>query len=225
MGTEEKKHERINDILLGPLERPALQFFSKHTPAWATPDTMTIIGVIGAVMIMVGYILTQYNMAWLWLSSAGFFVNWFGDSMDGTLARYRKIERPNYGYYVDHIVDVFNQFLMILGLGISPLVRFDIAMLALIGYMMMEAHVFLRTYVDDVFKISYGKLGPTEVRVLIVIANTLVFFLGNPEWQFSFLNFPLTLFDIVVAFLGILLFSFFIGSAYQFSRELARIGK
>jgi phosphatidylglycerophosphate synthase len=225
MGTEEKKHERINDILLGPLERPALQFFSKHTPAWATPDTMTIIGVIGAVMIMVGYILTRYNMAWLWLSSFGFFVNWFGDSMDGTLARYRKIERPNYGYYVDHIVDVFNQFLMILGLGISPLVRFDIAMLALIGYMMMEAHVFLRTYVDDVFKISYGKLGPTEVRVLIVIANTLVFFLGNPEWQFSFANFPLTLFDLVVAFLGLLLFLFFIVSAFQFSRELARIGK
>jgi phosphatidylglycerophosphate synthase len=225
MGTEEKKHERINDILLGPLERPALQFFSKHTPAWATPDTMTIIGVIGAVMIMVGYILTRYDMAWLWLSSAGFFVNWFGDSMDGTLARYRKIERPNYGYYVDHIVDVFNQFLMILGLGISPLVRFDIAMLALIGYMMMEAHVFLRTYVDDVFKISYGKLGPTEVRVLIVIANTLVFFLGNPEYQFSFINFPLTLFDLVVAFLGVLLFSFFIVSAFQYSRELARIGK
>lgn len=222
---EEKQHTRVNDILLGPLERPALQFFAKNTPAWATPDTMTLIGVLGALMIMAGYILTQYNMAWLWLSSFGFFVNWFGDSLDGTLARYRKIERPKYGYYVDHIVDVFNQTLMILGLGISPLVRFEIAAVALIGYMMMEAHVFLRTYVDDVFKISYGKLGPTEVRVLIVIANTLVFFLGNPAWEFSFINVPLTLFDLVVALLAVLLFSFFIVSALQFIRELARIGK
>jgi phosphatidylglycerophosphate synthase len=225
MAEEEKTHTRINDILLGPLERPALQFIARNSPAWVMPDTMTLLGVIGALMIAAGYYLTRDNMAWIWLASFGFFVNWVGDSMDGTLARYRKIERPNYGYYVDHVVDVFNQFLMIMGLGISPLVRFEIAAVALIGYMMMGTHVFLRTYVDDVFKISYGKLGPTEVRALIVIANTLVFFLGNPEWKFSFINVPLSLFDLVVAFLGILLFSFFIVSAFQYSRELARIGK
>ena len=204
MAEEEKKHTRVNDILLGPLERPALQFFAKHTPAWATPDTMTIIGVIGSLMIAGGYILTRYNMAWLWLSSFGFFVNWFGDSLDGTLARYRKVERPNYGYYVDHVVDVFNEFMVVMGLGLSPLVRFEIAAFTLIGYLMMAAHVFLRTYVDGVFQISYGKLGPTEVRVLIVIANTLVFFLGNPVYEFSFLNVPLTLFDLMIAFLGVL---------------------
>lgn len=225
MSEESKKHTRVNDILLGPLERPALQFFAKHTPAWATPDTMTIIGILGSVMIAGGYVLTNYHISWIWLASFGLFVNWFGDSLDGTLARYRKIERPNYGYYVDHVVDVFNEFLVVIGLGLSPLVRFEIAALTLIGYLMMAAHVFLRTYVDDVFKISYGKLGPTEVRALIVIANTLVFFFGNPGYEFSFLPVPLSLMDLFIGFLGFLFLVFFIVSAVQYSRELARIGK
>ena len=225
MAEEGKKHTRVNDILLGPLERPALQFFAKHTPAWATPETMTLIGILGALMIAAGYILTRFDIAWLWLTSFGLFVNWFGDSLDGTLARYRKIERPNYGYYVDHVVDVFNEFLVVIGLGLSPLVRFDIAAFTLIGYLMMAAHVFLRTYVDDVFQISYGKLGPTEVRVLIIIANTLVFFLGNPVYEFSFVNVPLSLFDLCVGFLGVLFLIFFIVEAIKYSRKLAKIGK
>jgi phosphatidylglycerophosphate synthase len=225
MTEESKKHTRVNDILLGPLERPALQYFAKHAPAWATPDTMTLIGILGALMIAGGYILTRFDDAWLWLSSFGLVVNWYGDSMDGTLARYRKIERPNYGYYVDHVVDVFNLFLMVIGLGLSPLVRFDIAAITLIGYLMMGTHVFLRTYVDDVFKISYGKLGPTEVRVLIIIANTLVFFLGNPEYNFSFVNVPLSLFDLCVGTLGGLFLIFFAVEAIKFGRHLAKIGK
>ena len=225
MAEESKKHTRVNDILLGPIERPALQFFSKHMPAWATPDTMTIVGVIGALMIAAGYILTRYSIGWLWLSSFGLFVNWFGDSLDGTLARYRKIERPNYGYYVDHVVDVFNEFLLVIGLGLSPLIKFEVAAFALIGYLMLAAHVFLRTYVDDVFKISYGKLGPTEVRLFIVIANTLVFFFGNPTYEFPVIAMRLSVFDLFFGFLGLLFICFFIVSAFQYSRELAKIGK
>jgi len=225
MAEESKKHKRVNDILLGPLERPALQFFSKHTPAWATPDTMTIIGVIGALLTATGYILTRYGIAWLWLSSFGLFVNWFGDSLDGTLARYRKIERPNYGYYVDHVVDVFNEFLLVIGLGLSPLVKFEVAAFALIGYLMLAAHVFLRTYVDDVFKISYGKLGPTEVRLFIVIANTMVFFFGNPTFEIPVIAINLSVFDLFFGLLGVLFLGFFMVSAYQYSRELSKIGK
>ena len=173
--TEKKEHVRINDIFVGPLERPALQFFAKNMPAWVTPDILTIIGIIGALIIAGGYILSSNNFAFLWLASLGYFINWFGDSMDGTLARYRKIERPRYGYYVDHIVDIVNEFFVIMALGISSLVNFEIAALALIGYLMLSAHTFLRTYVDDVFQISFGKLGPTEVRVIIVLINTIVF--------------------------------------------------
>ena len=219
-----KEHVRINDILLGPIERPALAYFCKIAPSWATPDTMTLIGVFGALMIAAGYILTGYNMAFLWLASAGFLVNWYGDSMDGSLARFRKIERPKYGYYVDHIVDIINEFIVILALGISPLVHFEVAALALIGYLMLSAHVFLRTYIDDIFKISYGKLGPTEVRVIFIMINTAVFFLNNPEVGTIF-NLTLTLFDMLIGIVGILLFLFFFVSTVQTSIELAKAGK
>ncbi len=86
-------------------------------------------------MIAAGYILASKNLAFLWLASAGYLVNWYGDSMDGSLARYRKIERPKYGYYIDHIVDIVNEFIVIMALGISSLVHFEIAALTLIGYL------------------------------------------------------------------------------------------
>jgi phosphatidylglycerophosphate synthase len=219
-----KDHVRVNDILLGPIERPALAYFCKIAPAWATPDTMTLIGIIGAIMIAAGYILTKNDMAFLWLASAGFIVNWYGDSMDGSLARYRKIERPKYGYYVDHIVDVIDEFIVIIALGISPLVHFEIAALALIGYLMLSAHVFLRTYIDDVFKISYGKLGPTEVRAIFILINTVIFFIGNPTVWTAF-NIPFSLFDILLGIVGLLLFGFFAVSAAETSIMLAKKGE
>ncbi len=221
---KETDHVRVNDILLGPIERPALQYFCKTAPKWATPDTMTFIGIFGALMIAAGYVLTKYNMAFLWLASLGFLVNWYGDSMDGSLARYRKIERPKYGYYVDHIVDIINEFIVILSLGLSPLVHFEIAALALIGYLMLSVHVFLRTYVDHVFKISYSKLGPTEVRAIIIMINTLVFFIGNPEFSTP-LAIPLTLFDLLIGAVAVLLLLFFFVSAAQTSTILAKEGK
>lgn len=221
---EEKDHVRVNDILLGPIERPALAYFCKIAPAWATPDTMTLIGVLGALMIAAGYILTKYNMAFLWLASAGFIVNWYGDSMDGSLARFRKVERPKYGYYVDHVVDMVDEFIVIISLGISPLVHFEVAVLALIGYLMLSGHVFLRTYVDNVFKISYSKLGPTEVRVIFILINSVVFFLKNPQVGVLF-NTPFSLFDLLIGFVALLLFSFFFISSAQTSIDLAKAGE
>lgn len=224
MSNRVKDHTRVNDIFLGPLERPALQFFCRVMPAWVNPDILTFIGILGAVMIAAGYILSQYNLAFLWLASFGYFVNWFGDSLDGSLARYRDIQRPKYGYYVDHIVDIIDEFIVIMALGISPLVHFEIAALALVGYLMLSAHTFLRTYVDDVFKISFGKLGPTEVRAIIIIINTLTFFLKNPTFN-TFLNIEMSLFDILLGLVSILLFIVFFVSAGQTSLELAKKGE
>src|SRR5919198_5149184 len=104
-----KGHTRVNDILLGPLERPALQWLAAHMPAWITPDDCTLIGILGALLTLVSYGLSNLNPNFLWLASLGFFINWFGDSLDGTLARYRHIERPRYGYYIDHVIDVICQ--------------------------------------------------------------------------------------------------------------------
>jgi phosphatidylglycerophosphate synthase len=116
-------HRRINDTVLGPLERPALKWLAAHQPAWVTPDILTAIGTLGAVVIFTGFILSNYDKNFLWLATLGFIINWYGDSLDGTLARYRHIERPRYGYFVDHTVDSFNEVLVFVGLGLSPYLR------------------------------------------------------------------------------------------------------
>lgn len=203
-----KKHKRINDILLGPLERPALQWFASRMPPWVTPDILTWVGLLGTFMVFFGYWLTNNNLAFLWLASAGFFVNWFGDSLDGTLARYRKTERPIYGFYVDHIVDAFSQFLMLMGLGLSPLVRFELAAMTSIAYLLMSTYVYIRTAVVGEFKISYGKVGPTEIRAFAVLMNTVVFFIRNPGFEFSFGT--VTLFEFFLGLVTLALFAIFV---------------
>jgi len=218
-----KPHKRINDILLGPLERPALQWLAAHMPAWMNPDILTGIGIAGAAIIFLSYWLTNSNPAFLWLASLGFVINWFGDSLDGTLARYRKIERPKYGFFVDHTVDAFSELLVVLGLGLTPYIKFEIACLALIGYLLLSVLVYIRTYVEGVFKISYGKFGPTEVRVILIIINTVMYFVGNPA-----INLPFgatTIFDLLVGLVAALLFIIFAVSSIQQAGELAKLGE
>ena len=218
-----KTHKRVNDILLGPLERPALKWFSEHMPSWINPDILTGIGVLGAFIILISYWLTRFDRDFLWLVNLGFLLNWFGDSMDGTLARYRQVQRPKYGFFIDHTVDSFNEVLIFLAIGISPFMRFEIACLALIGYLLMSVLVFVRTCVTGEFQISYGKLGPTEVRAIAVGVNSLIYFFGNPTWATPVG--PLTFFDVVGAGIAVLLFSIFIGSTVRQARELNWIGE
>ena len=175
-----KPHKRVNEILLAPLERPALQWLAAHLPDWVSPDVLTVIGIIGSVLIFVAYWLTGIDRNFLWIVNLGFVINWFGDSLDGTVARYRNIQRPTYGFFVDHTVDALSEVLVFVGLGLSPYVRLEVACLALIGYLLMSVLVYVRTYVDGVFKISYAKIGPTEMRLIAMIANTVVYFVGNP---------------------------------------------
>lgn len=217
------QHTRINDIILGPLERPALQWFAAHMPAWVTPDTCTSIGVVGALVSAVGYGLSNYHPGFLWLASLGFILNWFGDSLDGTLARYRRIERPLYGYYIDHATDAVCQIMIILGMGISPYVSFNIACLALISYLLLSVLAYLRTYVAGEFKISYGRLGPTESRAIAVLLNTAMFFFGIQNLKLFGAIF--SVYDMVVAGIALLLFSFFINTAAREAHRLAALGK
>lgn len=176
-----KSHKRINDILLAPLEKPLLQWLAARMPSWMFPDALTAIGVLGAVIIFAAYCSTNWDDRFLWLASLGFIINWFGDALDGTLARYRKIQRPKYGFFLDHTVDAFCQLLIVMGLGLSPYFSFSIACMGLIGYFMISILVYIRTCVEGVFQISYAKIGPTEVRLILVGLNTAIYFLGNPQ--------------------------------------------
>jgi archaetidylinositol phosphate synthase len=222
-----KDHKRVNDILLGPLERPALQWLAAHLPAWATPDLMTVIGIVGALIITLSYGLSHFHPIFLWMASVGFIINWFGDSLDGTLARYRHIERPKFGFYIDHVTDVLTEIIIILGLGISPYINFSVACLCCIAYITMSVLVYVRMNVMGEFKISYGKLGPTEVRVLAIILNTVMFFVGISTVKFSLGSIPLVInpYDLVVTVITLLLLFFFAETAVKQSIALRELGE
>ena len=221
--SEVREHTRINDILLGPLERPALQWLAAHMPAWVTPDICTATGVFGAIVTMVSYGLSNYSPNYLWLASLGFIIHWFGDSLDGTLARYRRIERPLYGYYIDHITDVICEVMIFLGLGFTPYVSFNIASLALIAFLLLSILVYLRTYVAAEFKISYGGLGPTEIRAVAILLNTLMYFFGIQS--IVIIDVSVRIYDVFVSAIALLLLGFFINTALQEARRLATLGE
>lgn len=218
---EIKPHKRVNDILLGPLERPALHWLAGHMPEWVTPDVLTTIGFIGSVIIFISYFLTYFDRNFLWLASLGFVINWFGDSLDGTLARYRNIQRPNYGFFVDHTVDAASEVLVFIGLGLSPYVRLDVACLALVGYLLMSILVFISTYVNGEFKLSYARLGPTEIRLIAISANILVYFVGNPIIRMGTL--AVTVYDGVALVIAALLMIFFAVSTVQQAVQLSKL--
>ena len=154
--TRVEKQKRENEILLGFLERPALQWLAAHMPVWVTPDVLTWIGIGASVLIFISYILTNINPNFLWLASLGFILNWFGDSLDGTVARYRHIERPRYGFLVDHWIDALSAVLIFIGLGLSPYVNLVVACLGVIAYLLVSIMVYLITYVTGVFTMTYA---------------------------------------------------------------------
>ncbi len=201
-------HVRVNDILLGPLERPAIRWLVRHMPLFITPDILTGVGFFAAMLVAVSYWLTNYDANFLWLASLGFALNWFGDSLDGSLARYRKIERPKFGYFIDHTMDALTQLVVLVGIGLSPYVSLEFALLVLAGYFMVSIHTYITNYVSGVFKISYGRFGPTEARVLAIIGNTLVYFAGLPQVKLPQLN--ISLYDSVFVATGIILIGIYV---------------
>lgn len=169
---------RVNDSILQPLERPILAWLAQRLPAWVTSDMLTALGVAGALVTLAGCALSGWRLGFVWLASLGLIIQWFGDSLDGTLARLRKRERPRYGYFIDHSTDIFVQLFIILGLGFLPFVRFEVACLTLIGYYMIAAYVQIVANVTQTLHIAVGRLGPTEGRIGLLVLNAAVFF-----WQ------------------------------------------
>ena len=160
-------------FLLANLERPVLQWLAARMPRSIRSNHLTALGVLGATGTGVAYALTNQSHAWLWVASAMLVVNWLGDSLDGTLARVRGTQRPKYGYYLDHVVDAYSTAVIGLGLGLSPYVYLALALGIVIVYLAMSINVYLESTVFGVFKISYGRVGPTEVRLILILLNTL----------------------------------------------------
>ena len=175
---------RIQTSFLNALEKKVLVWLAERQPKWVTSDILTYIGTFGAVVIAVGYVLSAWNINFLWLSSLGFVINWYGDSLDGTLARVRKTQRPVYGYYIDHTIDCINEFLMFLGIGLSGLMHLELALMLLALYFMLTINVSINAHLKKEFRLTYAKMGPTEFRIIMIIVNTL-FALIRPLSEFS----------------------------------------
>lgn len=201
-------HERQYRFALARFEGWALPRLAAALPRWVLPDDLTVLGLLASTGIGVAYFLTNRDPAWLWVVDGLLVIQWFGDSLDGTLARVRGIERPRYGFYLDHITDAFSTFAIGLGLGFSPYMLLSVALANVIAYLVMSINVYLETHVFGEFSFGYGLLGPTEVRVVLIALNTSALIWG--PLPFGAWGEPATMFDIAgtatfLAMFGLLL--------------------
>ncbi len=219
---------RIQTSVLNALEKKVLVWLAERQPAWMTSDILTLIGTFGSLVIAAGYILSSMNINWLWLSSLGFVINWYGDSLDGTLARVRKCQRPVYGYYLDHTVDAVNEVIMFVGIGLSGLVHLELALSVLVLYLLMTVNVSINAHLKKEFRLTYAKMGPTEFRIIMILINTL-FALIRPLRDFSHevvifgheISFGAM--DYIAVVILVILCVMHVTSVVQDAREYARI--
>jgi len=228
MSEEKKQAARIQTSILNPLEKKILVWLAERMPAWVTSDMLTFVGFLGALVMAAGYSLSNLNLQWLWLSCFGLFMNWFGDSLDGSLARVRNTQRKTYGFFIDHNVDVINETIMFIGVGCSPMVNMSFAMLALVGYFMLSVYVYIDCHLKGEMRLTYGGLGPTEFRVLLLIVNILYMYV---PW-FSTWKRPVTLFhndfmvglfDYVAVAAALLLFVFYLASFFKDIKYFSKV--
>src|SRR5918995_6272055 len=165
---------REKTFLLARPEARALEWMARRMPARVTPDHMTALGVLAACGIAAAYLLSNENPLWLWAASGLLVVHWLGDSLDGTLARVRRTERPRYGYYLDHLVDAIATALIGIGLGLSPHMLLACGLVIVVAYLVLSINTYLETSALGVFSLGYGRLGPTEARIGLIAVNTLL---------------------------------------------------
>jgi archaetidylinositol phosphate synthase len=219
-GAPLKEAKREAKFLVARFEQWALPRIAARLPKWVMPDHLTALGVVSATWIAFCYMKSNANPLWLYGASVGIVLHWFGDSLDGTLARVRKIQRPRYGFYLDHLTDAYSTTAIGLGLGLSPYMLLSVGFAGVIAYLMLSINVYLETYIFGRFKYGYGSLGPTEARLALLLLNLLAG--GLSPLPFHLFGVEMTAFDIggiVVTFIMLgLLLSRGIGNL----RELAR---
>lgn len=196
--------QAINTAITAKAEEKAKEIICPRIPKWISPDHLTFIGIIGIVIVSIGFILGYLNRYYLGLVPLGLIINWFGDSFDGSIARYRKRTRPNYGYYIDKMVDAIVMIVFGLGLGLSGFVKIEIAILLTAIYLAMIINVDLLVYVKGEAKNSFGWFGPTEIRIIGIIISAVMFFI--PVKSYDIYGYLVTQYDIVVLVLSVLMF-------------------
>ncbi|MGB9639305.1 MAG: CDP-alcohol phosphatidyltransferase family protein [Anaerolineales bacterium] len=208
--TKELKHQRVIQSPTGALEKRLLIFLAARTPRKVNPDMLTFVGFVAAIIISVSYVLSKKNPIFLWLAIIGFIFNWYGDSMDGTLARYRKIERPRYGYFLDHSLDALSITLIFTGIGFSGYTSLGLAWAATIIYLLFDLHTALVNFTSREFKITFAYIGPTELRIIAIIASIWTYFNNSKFIHLPFGNYSVLdslLLLLIVVFVPVYLVS------------------
>jgi archaetidylinositol phosphate synthase len=165
---------RDKKFMLAVPEARVLEWMARRLPGWVMPDHLTALGVLAALGIAAAYVLSNGDSGWLWAASGLLVIHWLGDSLDGTLARVRKSERPRYGYYLDHLVDAFATAAIGIGLGLSPHMLLAVGLAIVVVYLILSINTYLETHAFGVFTLGYGRFGPTEARLVLIGANTLL---------------------------------------------------
>ena len=225
---DRKQSVRIQTSILNAAEKKVLVWIAQRLPRWMTSNHLTFIGMFGALVVALGYALSSRDIQWLWLASLGFVINWFGDSLDGSLARVRNEQRPVYGFFLDHNIDCINEMMMFVGVGLSPLMNLDITLVVLALYLMLSVSVYINAHLKNEFKLTYGGLGPTEFRIIVIIVNTCFIFirpLRDFLWTPSAFGtvWAFTVMDIVGIAIALILTVFYIVNLIQDARYYAKV--
>jgi archaetidylinositol phosphate synthase len=181
---------RIHESFLASVEKRALVWMAERTPRWINSDHLTAVGFVAQVLAGAGYALARWNRYALLGVIGCLFLNWLGDSLDGTLARVRHEERPRYGFYVDHLVDSFGAVALMGGLALSGYMHPFIAIGLLVAFLLLSIQSYLATYTLGEFHLSFWKFGPTELRLLLAVGNIALL------WHPTVFHGQLRLFDV-----------------------------
>jgi archaetidylinositol phosphate synthase len=214
---QESKREQTS--LAAPVERRVLAWLAARMPSWLNSDHLTVLGFLAFAGAGIAYALTTSSPAWLHAVNACLFLNWFGDSLDGTLARHRNQLRPRYGFYVDHVTDTAGAAMLVLGLAVSPYMCTEIALALLVAFFMLSINTYLATHALGTFRLSFWKLSPTELRLLLGVGNLVLLFHPNA----TLAGHRYSLYDVggAIAFTGML--AMFIASAVSNTVRLYRM--
>lgn len=168
-------HTRVHQSVLAAAEKRLLVRIAGRLPRWINSDHLTLLALGAMALAGAGYTLARWDRRGLWLVVIALVLNWFGDSLDGTLARVRGAERPRYGFYVDHVLDIVGITLLLGGLACSGFMTPVIALAVLVAYLLVAGEVFLATAVNGVFRMSFAGVGPTELRILLAVGTIALF--------------------------------------------------
>ena len=173
-----KNATRVQVSFVTAAEKRVLAWFAARMPAWVNSDHLTLLGFAAQIMVGVSYALARYNRQWLLWGVLFLTVNWFGDSLDGTLARFRNRQRPRYGFYVDHVIDAIGSTVLMVGLALSGYMSPIVAMGLLVAFLLLAIETYLATYTIGKFHLSFFNLGPTEIRIILAIGNVALYVRG-----------------------------------------------